>query len=256
VPLGNPTDSRIDGAVPANLGNWPSRQQKEEKVKGKKTQTVKTIGFATLILALLVGATAASAQTREGRWQVSLGTGYQFGKTIDGEHGSTMKTDNDFTWALTTGFNVNDNVEVNFNMGWANVGYDANVVRDNGNTIGISGTYSAWSLGAGVSYNFIDGPITPYVGAGIGWTWVDTNIPTGPSQDVCWWDPWWGYVCYSDYPTATTDGFTYQASVGLRYDINFNTFMKIGYASQWIDAGKAKSTPRFDVATLQFGWIF
>ena len=69
-------------------------------------------------------------------------------------------------------------------------------------------------------WHLMDGPLTPYVGAGLGWTWIDTNVPTGPPVTGCWWDPWWGYVCYTDYPTKTTDAFSYQAILGVRYEFN------------------------------------
>ena len=36
---------------------------------------------------------------------------------------------------------------------------------------------------------------TPYVTGGIGYAFIDTNIPDSPPQTACWWDPWWGYVC-------------------------------------------------------------
>jgi len=51
--------------------------------------------------------------------------------------------------------------------------------------------------------------------AGIGWTWIDTNIPDGPPVGGCWWDPWWGYVCTTTYPTKTKSAFSYQATLGV-----------------------------------------
>ena len=42
---------------------------------------------------------------------------------------------------------------------------------------------------------------------------------------------------------------------GLRYQLNFDTFLRLGYTSQWLDLGNAEGTPRFDVIGLEFGWI-
>jgi opacity protein-like surface antigen len=107
-----------------------------------------------------------------------------------------------------------------------------------------------------VVYNFMDGNITPYVGAGIGWSWIDTNVPDGLPSTGCWWDPWWGYVCYTTYPTKSTDAFAYQATVGVRWDFNYNTFVRVGYVSQWLDFDNAQGTPRFDGINLEIGWLF
>ena len=58
--------------------------------------------------------------------------------------------------------------------------------------------------------------------AGIGWSWVDTNIATEPPEVGCWWDPWYGYICTSWVNTRTLDGLTYQLGVGARYDFGNN----------------------------------
>ena len=61
----------------------------------------------------------------------------------------------------------------------------------------------------------------------------------------------------TSYPTQTTDAFSYQALVGLRYEFdNDRNFLRLGYTSQWMDFSKASGTPRFDVINLDFGWIF
>ena len=125
------------------------------------------------------------------------------------------------------------------------------------NPVSIRGRYDSFTASANLVYNFIDTPLTPYVSAGIGWTWIDTNIPNGPPNTWCWWDPWWGYVCSTSYPTETLNAFSYQAALGLRYTFdNDTTFMKLGWTSQWMDFDNASGTPRFDVITLEIGWLF
>ena len=46
-------------------------------------------------------------------------------------------------------------------------------------------------------YKFLDGMFRPFVETGLGGTWVNTNIASGPPQVGYWWDPWWGYICGS-----------------------------------------------------------
>jgi opacity protein-like surface antigen len=129
-------------------------------------------------------------------------------------------------------------------------------VDDQNQTRGITGTYDSWALSANLIFNLSDGPLTPFVGGGIGYTWIDTNVPNGLPTTGCWWDPWWGYVCYTEYPTKTTDAFSYQATAGLRWALNPSTFLRLAYNSQWIQLGDAEGTPRFDAVALEVGWIF
>jgi len=213
--------------------------------------------LASLTLALLANAATADAQGREDRWEFTLGAAYQFGSDLDFEGSSTASTDDDFGLTIGGGYNFSDRLAVSFGVQYADISYSANVIEDGGEVTGITGSYESWNTSANLIYSFMDGPITPYVGAGIGWAWIDTNIPNGLPVTGCWWDPWYGYVCYTTYPTKTSSALSYQATLGVRYDFdNDRTFLRLGYTSQWMDFGKATSTPRFDVAVLEVGWIF
>jgi len=226
-------------------------------MQGKTTtRMTRTMFLAGLALALLFGAASADAQGREGRWEFTLGALYQLGTQADFEGGSSIDTEDDFGFSLSTGYNINDKLNATFGFSYADIGYDANVISDEGADIGISGEYETWGLSANLIYNFSDGEMTPFIGAGIGWSWIDTNVPTGLPDTVCWWDPWWGYVCYTDYPTATTDALSYQAMAGLRYEFSYSSFMRLWYASKWLDLDQATTTPRFDAIGFDFGWMF
>jgi opacity protein-like surface antigen len=218
---------------------------------------VKTISLAALLLVLLAGATAVDAQDREGRWEFTLGTFYQLGTSIDGQEASGLDTDNDFGLSVGGAFNFSDRLATRFGLQWAGVGYDATAMDEDGALVGISGKYDSFTASANMVYYLSDAQLSPYVGAGIGWTWIDTNVPNGPPYTWCWWDPWWGYVCSTSYPTETIDAFSYQALIGLRYTFDSDrSFVQLGYTSQWMDFDSASGTPRFDVITLDFGWIF
>ncbi len=220
-------------------------------------RVLKMIARAALALVLLAGATAADAQDREGRWEFSLGTFYQLGTSVDGQEGTGLDTDNEFGLSLGGAFNFSDRLAAGFGLQWAGVGYDASAMDEDGLPVDISGKYDSLTVSANLMYYFSDAQLTPYVGAGIGWTWIDTRIPNGPPYTWCWWDPWWGYVCSTSYPTETINAFSYQALIGLRYTFDSDrTFLRLGYTSQWMDFDSASGTPRFDVITLDFGWIF
>jgi opacity protein-like surface antigen len=216
-----------------------------------------TISFAALACVLLASATVADAQDREDRWEFTLGTFYQLGTTIDGQEGTGLDTDNDFGFSLGGAYNFSDRLATKFGLQWAGVGYDATALDEDLNPVDISGKYDSFTISANLVYYLSEAQLSPYVGAGIGWTWIDTNVPNGPPYTWCWWDPWWGYVCSTNYPTETINAFSYQALAGLRYTFDSDsTYLQLGYTSQWMDFDSASGTPRFDVITLEFGWLF
>ena len=221
------------------------------------TGICRTISFAALALALLAGPTVADAQDREDRWEFTLGTLYQLGTTVDGQDGTGIETDDDFGFSIGGGYNFTDYLATSFGLQWARVGYGATALDQDLNPVNISGNYDSFTVSGNLVYYFGDGALAPYVSAGIGWTWIDTNIPNGPPTSWCWWDPWWGFICSTSYPTETRNAFSYQAALGLRYDFdNDMTFMRLGWTSQWMDFENASGTPRFDVITLEIGWMF
>ena len=222
----------------------------------KSRKIFKTIYLVGLTFALLAGSTAADAQNRDEQWEFTLGTFYQFSNDLEFEGGTTAETDGELGFKMGFGYNMTDKFAVNFGFNYDSVGYNANVIEDDGDSSRISGKMDNWVLSVNAIYHFSDGPLTPYVGAGIGWTWVDTNIPDGLPSTGCWWDPWWGWVCATSYPTKTKSAFFYQATIGLRYEFNYSTFMRFNYSSQWLDFGNATSTPRYDVLGLDIGWMF
>jgi opacity protein-like surface antigen len=216
-----------------------------------------TMSFAALACVLLASATVADAQDREDRWEFTLGTFYQLGTTIDGQEGTGLDTDNDFGFSLGGAYNFSDRLATKFGLQWAGVGYDATALDEDLNPVDISGKYDSFTISANLVYYLSEAQLSPYVGAGIGWTWIDTNVPNGPPYTWCWWDPWWGYVCSTNYPTETINAFSYQALAGLRYTFDSDsTYLQLGYTSQWMDFDSASGTPRFDVITLEFGWLF
>jgi opacity protein-like surface antigen len=222
----------------------------------KCSQVATTIQIVGVFLALIACATVANAQDREGRWEFTLGTMYQNSAKLAFEGGSKVNTDSDFGFQMTMGYHMTDALVASFGLDWQGVGYDALVKRDNGSISSISGSYDAWATSVNFLYHLTEGPVVPYIGAGVGWTRIDSNVPSGLPSTGCWWDPWYGYVCYTSYPTHSTDAFSYQALAGIRYEYNPRSFVRLGYTSQWLDLHKATSTPRFDVFSLEFGWIF
>ncbi|HEY5809709.1 MAG TPA: porin family protein [Povalibacter sp.] len=206
------------------------------------------IGMAGLLLA-----TAAGAQSRGEGWEFGADLIYQMSQDIDFNGGSSASLDDDIGLSVNFGYRFSDKLELQFALDWNDVDYEATLETfSNSNppiplgTVGVSGSLEAFTPRAAIHYNFIDGPMTPYVKAGIGWSFIDTNIPTGRPETVCWWDPWWGYVCGNVQDTRSVDGFEYELGVGFRWDLAPGYTLRAGYEIHWLDLSEADGTPELD----------
>lgn len=104
------------------------------------------------------------------------------------------------------------------------------------------------------TYNFSEKAFSPFVSAGIGWTKIDSGVPTGGADVGCWWDPWWGYICFADWKTYKASEFSYNLGVGVRWDINNAVFTKAAYSREFIKVDNG--TLNFDMAILEMGLMF
>jgi len=196
----------------------------------------------------------AAYADRDTGWEFGGELIYQDSTEFTADHDAAASLDSDLGIALTFGYRFNEKVELTFGVDWNNIDYDATVVSDgvpllpNGTEISVSGELEAFTPRVGINFNFIDGPITPYVSAMIGYAFIDTNIPDGPPQSGCYWDPWYGQICGSWQPTRSADNFVYGAGVGVRWDVNDAWSVRFGYDKRWIDSNGSP-----DVDQLKLG---
>jgi hypothetical protein len=147
---------------------------------------------------------------------------------------------------------------MSFDIGWNSPGYDATIVSADTPPLAneqASGELSTSSLHLNLLYNFIAGPITPFVTAGIGSTFVDSNLAYGPPVYSCWYDPYWGYYCGYYQPTYSESRFSYDASIGMRWDLARDAFLRASIGSYWIDM-KNSGNQNFTTGRLEIGFMF
>lgn len=208
---------------------------------------------ALLAGSLLVGGAAnaqSSAQERGPGWEFGIDVIYQLSQDIDFNGGSSASLDDDFGIDINFGYRFSDKLELQISLDWQDIDYDLLVQSAPPSLPDLqfrgTGSLEAFTPRVSVNYNFMNGPITPYVSAGIGWSFIDTNIPSGRAENVCWWDPWWGYVCGTVQNTRTLDEFAYQAGLGVRWDLGPGYTLRLAYEKQWLDLSEADGTPDFD----------
>jgi opacity protein-like surface antigen len=199
------------------------------------------------------GYTAVRPGGRGGGWDFYLPLTYADSTTINGQNGSSVDLNAGYGLGFGFGYNFNDNFQLNGMFTWSSRSYDATRVDAvTGSTQRYSNYMDSSTFSVNGVYYFLKGDITPFVSGGVGITYVDTNIQTGLGSTNCWYDPWWGYVCSSYVPTKTENDVSYNAGIGVRYDINRQFSLQGSYNKMWIDISKASGTPDFDSWRLDF----
>jgi opacity protein-like surface antigen len=206
-----------------------------------------------LIAALALAATSlpTQAQSRTDKWDFSIQLKHSDSKTINGGSGSSAQIDGVTGFGLGLAYNFNEHLSLGGDFDWTNPDYHATVTPAVGNANAaykVNGSLSSSSLHGVLTWNFLSGPVTPFVSGGLGGTWVITDIPAGPPINVCWWDPWWGYYCGSSVPVRSGSFFSYNASAGMRFDLDRRWSLRAQVTEQWVDVGGSVGMP----STLQY----
>ena len=127
------------------------------------------------------------------------------------------------------------------------------------NLLGLGG--SQWS--AAITWRSVAGEHANYWSLlnTAGWRRIATASRAYPawstsliSTPVCWWDPWWGYICFSEWDTYGISKFSYNLGLGLRWNINNAFFTKAAYSREFLSL--KNGTLNFDMAILEFGLMF
>lgn len=198
----------------------------------------------------------SKAGSRDGRWEGSVILAFQ--NSLDPVYGgnAALEVDSATGWGFSAAWNWTDKWNLSYRLVSTSPKYTALVVPDDPLIVPqvVEHKMSKYSHQFNVTYNFSRKPFTPFVMAGVGWTKLDSNVPSAPPTTGCWWDPWWGYICVSDWKTYATSEFSYALGAGLRWDINNAVFTKATYMREFfeVDAGSID----FDMAIFEFGLMF
>jgi opacity protein-like surface antigen len=206
--------------------------------------------------AFCLSSSAAIAQSRDTGWEFGADVVFQTSQDIGFDNGTTTFED-DIGLSLYAGYRMSSRLEFQFGLDWSNADYKAEYQPPQlpNTTINIDSEIEEFTPFAKVNFNFLEGPITPFVSANVGWSFIDTNIPEGQAQVGCWWDPWYGQICTTYQPTRSTDALTYGAGIGVRWDLSTGYSMRLAYEKQWYDVDNAGS-PDFDRFKLGIVFVY
>lgn len=194
--------------------------------------------------------------SRDTRFEASVILAYQNSIEESSEGGSSIDVDSTFGWGIGIGWNWTAKWNLAYRLVSTEPKYLATIVPDDEGALPrtIEHKMSKYSHQLNATYNFSEKAFTPFVMAGIGWTKLDSNVPGGPPNTACWWDPWWGYICVSDWKTYQTSEFSYNLGLGVRWDINNAVFTKAAYTREFLSLDNGSLN--FDFVTLEMGLMF
>lgn len=198
----------------------------------------------------------SAAGSRDTRFETSVILAYQNGLDESSEGGSSLDIDSTLGWGVNFGWNWTEKWNLSYKFISTKPKYLAVIVPDEIDAVPVSIQHelSKMSHQLNATYNFSAKAFSPFVTGGIGWTKIDSGVPTGGADVGCWWDPWWGYICFADWTTYETSEFTYNLGVGVRWDINNAIFTKAAYSREFIKVDNG--TLNFDMAILEMGLMF
>lgn len=199
------------------------------------------------------------AHSRAYTWDFYLIAGYTFNDSSDfnnisifnpfaneGAGANTIgnmrfKLDDAFNFGFGFNYNIDEHFAVGAEFAYSRPSYDASFTVTNGPDAGsrfrITGRADVYTGNAFVQYNFTSrNKWTPYIRGNLGFYWMDTGIPTGPTQFYWWWDWWWGrYFVVGSTPTKSDTYLTLGATAGLRYDFDNHVYATGAYDASWIN---------------------
>jgi opacity protein-like surface antigen len=217
------------------------------------------VSKAIFIAAAILASTSALAQSnRAGKGEIYLGPVFTDGDSHVFEGGTTARTDTGFGISLGYAYNFNSHWQAGIDFAWSETDYRATVQPgpNNGNRSGtINGTVETSTIRFNGTYHFLTSEFTPFVTGGLGWTYVDTNIPSGLPESFCWYYPWYGSYCGTYVPTAATTKFSYNAGVGVRLDVGRGFFRGL-VNQQWIQFSDGYGSQAWTQYRIDFGTKF
>lgn len=226
----------------------------------KITSARLTDGFVKLLL-ITLALTSFKAQaftdSRVDKWEFFLAPQFTNSKVLQFEGGAEADINERSSLGFGFGYNVNANVELDVQFSSSTGNYTTTAMPENPIELPIKGSASLYTsnINFGFTYNLVKGPFTPYVSANLGYTYIDSGIPTGDIGTYCYYYPYYGYVCTPIAETYTSSEFNYGAGIGLRYDFNRKIYIKGDVNQNYLDINSS-NTADFTTYRFIFGFMF
>lgn len=210
---------------------------------------------------LLLGFSAQThAQSRADTNEWSLDLFIVGSKHYVFEGGASARNDGGAGIGLTVTHNLNEYFAVGLDATLSEFDYRASVAPGAGNAAAgfqSEGNMESAGLRFHATWNLLARPVTPFLTAGAGVVFLDTNLESQPPANACWIYPWYGEVCSDQAPKSTLARFTYGFGGGMRFDLPRDLgFIRAFVGGEWIQISEALSPVGYVQFRADFGLRF
>jgi opacity protein-like surface antigen len=228
----------------------------QNSIRRSNGENMRNLAIAMLVIALPCLSNAQG--NRANTWEASLSAIFQESKSISGGAGSSLNVDSDTGIGINFAYNWSNKLSFGMDFEFLQPDYVATLVDDTGllEDLVINHEMSQFNGRFKGTFNLMDGYFTPFLEAGLGWSYFDSNVQDGPPQTGCWWHPWYGYICNNFYDTFDETLFTYGAGVGVRWEFTGGSFLKASYNYWEMDGMGQSEDSALEAGRLEFGWRF
>lgn len=218
----------------------------------------KLIIAAIFLAPALTAAQGFGSSSRAQSWDFALNAIYQGSESVGGENASSLDVKSAWGFGFAFDYHFNERFSLGADLDFLRPDYTAVLVEDAIAPVQTTINHELSQFNGRIigTFNMMDGPLVPYIDAGFGWTYVDSNVADGPPITGCWWHPWWGYICSNYYNTFSSTETTYGAGLGIRYEIRGGSFIKASYNYWKLNSGGASDDFNLASARLEYGWNF
>ena len=214
--------------------------------------------LAVCLLLAFAGQTYAQSRADTSEWSLDL---FVVGsKHYAFEGGASARNEGGGGIGLTVTRNLSDYFAVGVDATLSEFDYRASIAPGVGNAAAgfqSEGNMEAAGLRFHATWNLLARPVTPFLTAGAGVVFLDTNLESDPPANACWIYPWYGEVCGNKAPRSNLARFTYGVAAGVRYDLPRDLgFIRASVGGEWIHFSEALSPVGYAQFRADFGLRF
>ncbi len=213
-----------------------------------------------LAVLLVFFSAQAVAQSRADTNEWSLDLFIVGPKHYASDGGAAARNDGGGGIGLTLAHNLSDYFAVGLDATLSEFGYRASVAPGAGNAAAgfqSEGSMETAALRAHVTWNLLARPVTPFLTAGAGVVFLDSNLDSDPPASACWIYPWHGEVCSDKAPKSNLARFTYGVGAGVRFELPRELgFIRAFAGGEWIHVPEALSPVGYVQFRADFGLRF